>query len=78
MTTRDWVDLGKGIVCVAALGLANLYFLEWRGSLNLAGLRKAHHEIWKRPNRWQRITVCALWGFIIVAFALLVGLNRQR
>jgi hypothetical protein len=52
------------------MSLGILYFLEYHGSL-----RKAHTAIWKKPNRWQLITLCVLWGFIIAAVILLVHIH---
>jgi hypothetical protein len=73
MSQQDWVVFAKSVVFLAAMFLAILYFLEYKGSL-----RKAHATIWKKPVRWQLITVCILWGFIIAAVILLVRIHGSN
>ena len=70
MSHQDWMVFAKVVVFLAAMFLATLYFLEYNGSL-----RRAHSAIWKRPKRWQLITLCVLWGFIIAAVILLVRIH---
>jgi hypothetical protein len=72
MSQQDWMVFAKVVVFLAAMFLAILYFLEYNGSL-----RKAHAAIWRRPKRWQLITLCVLWGFIITAVILLVRVHRS-
>jgi len=77
MSLQDWVAFARSIIGVAALGLAILYFLEW-SPFDLAGLQRAHRNIWKRPKQWQRVAVCALWGFIIAATMLLIWARKSH
>jgi hypothetical protein len=67
MSHQDWVDFVWGIISAAVVFLAILYFLEYNGSL-----KQTHAAIWKKPKRWQLVTLCTLWGFTIVAFVLLI------
>ena len=70
VSQENWVAFAKAAILVPAMGLAILYFLEYKGSL-----KKANAVIWKRPKRWQLITLCALWGFIIAGVVLLVCIH---
>jgi hypothetical protein len=70
MSKQDWVVFAKGVVFLAAMFLGLLYFVEYNGSL-----RKTHAAIWKQPKRWQLITLCVLWGFIIAGVILLVRIH---
>jgi hypothetical protein len=70
MSKQDWLVFVKGVVFMAATGLGILYFLEYYGSF-----RKTHAAIWKKPKRWQLITLCVLWGFIIAGVILLVRIH---
>ena len=70
MSKQDSVVFAKVVVLLAALFLGELYFLEYHGSL-----RQTHTAIWKKPKRWQLITLCVLWGFIIAAVILLVRIH---
>ena len=47
--------------------IARLYFFEWRGSFE-----KTNAVIWKKPKKWQLITVSTLWGLIIVTVTVLI------
>ena len=80
MSHQDWVAFAKGMISVAAMGIAILYFLELRGSLfpTVEALKKAHAAIWKKPRRWQLALVCALWGFIIAGVILLVWIQNSN
>jgi len=71
MSHQDFAAFAKTIIFVAVMFLAILYFLEYKGSL-----KKAHAAVWKKPKRWQLITLCALWGFIIVGVVLLVCVHN--
>ncbi len=73
MSQQDWVVFAKGVVFLAAMFLAILYFLEYNGSLG-----RAHSTIWKKPKRWQLVTLCVLWGFIIGAVILLVRIHSSN
>jgi hypothetical protein len=73
MSQQDWVVFAKVVVFLAAMFLAILYFLEYNGSL-----RRAHTAIWKKPKRWQLITLCVLWSFIIAAVILLVRIHSSN
>jgi hypothetical protein len=73
MSRQDWLGFAKVVVFLAAMFLATLYFLEYNGSL-----RKAHTAIWKKPKRWQLITLCVLWGSIIAAAILLVRIHGSN
>jgi hypothetical protein len=53
MAHQDWMESFKGLVFMAALGIAILYFLEWNGSFSEAAFRQAQRAIGKRPRRWQ-------------------------
>ncbi len=70
MPRQDWVVFAKGVVFLAAIFLAILYFLEYNGSL-----RGAHTAIWKKPKRWQLITLFIPWGFKITALIMLVRIH---
>jgi hypothetical protein len=78
MSHQDWAAFAKGMLAVAATGLAILYFLELRGPFTKAAFLKAHATIWKKPRRWQLITVCALGGFIIAGVVLLVLIQKPN
>jgi hypothetical protein len=73
MSQQDWVIFAEGVIAMAAIFLASLYFLEYHGSL-----KKAHAAIWKKPKRWQLITLCALWSFIVAGVILLVCIHRPN
>jgi len=73
MSHQDWVPLAKTIIFAAAMGLATLYLLEYKGSL-----KKAHATIWKKPKRWQFVMLCALWGFIIAGVVVLVCIHNSN
>ncbi|MGB7591260.1 MAG: hypothetical protein WCD04_17740 [Terriglobia bacterium] len=70
MSHQDWVAFAKIIVFAPALFLATLYYLEYKGSLE-----NAHAAIWKKPKPWQLVTLCALWGLIIVGLVLLLCIH---
>jgi hypothetical protein len=67
MSLRDWGTFVAAMVSMAAIFVAMLYLLEYKGSL-----KKTHAAIWKKPKRWQLVTLCVLWGFIVTAFVLLL------
>jgi len=70
MTKADWLLFAKSLVAVFVI----FYLRVW---LARAGSWKAARKhLWKRPRRWQLITFCVLWGFIIIAFITLVFLKR--
>ncbi|PYU79017.1 MAG: hypothetical protein DMG50_25370 [Acidobacteria bacterium] len=70
MPRQDRVVFAKGVVFLAAIFLAILYFLEYNGSL-----MRAHTAIWKKPKRWQLIAPFILWGFIITVVIMLVRIH---
>jgi hypothetical protein len=78
MTHQDWVEFGEALILSAAVGLAGLYLLEWAGSLRKRALQRANKVIWKKPKRWQVVTVCALWSFVVAGFVLLLWIRRAN
>lgn len=78
MSHRDWMEFFKGLVFIAALGIAILYFLEWNGSFSKAAFRQAHRAIWKKPRRSQLVMVCILWIFIVAGVPLLIWFHRAN
>jgi hypothetical protein len=69
MTHADWVLFVKG--CIGAFAI--FYVRVWVSESSRAGSwRAGHARLWKKPEKWQLITFCALWGFIVVAFIILM------
>ena len=73
MSHEDWVAFAKTIIFAAAIFLATLYVLEYKGSF-----KEAHAAIWRKPKRWQLVAVCALWGLIIGGLVLLLYIHNSR
>jgi len=67
MSHADWVDFVKFIVAAFVIFYLRVWFRESR----LAGSWKAGHaRLWKKPKKWQLVTFCVLWSFILLAFVV--------
>jgi hypothetical protein len=73
MSYQDWMVLAKTIILIPVVFLTGLYLLEWKGSA-----KKTHAAIWKKPKRWQLITLCVLWSFIIASLVLLAYIRNSN
>jgi hypothetical protein len=69
MTHDDWIIVAKVFVALPALFYLRVWNLESRRA---GSWRAGHANLWKKPKKWQLITFCVLWGFIVVAFLLLM------
>lgn len=70
---KEFVEVFEFVGLVALFFLANLYFLEYRGSL-----KEAHAAVWKRPKRWQLMVACILWGLIIASVAMIICFRKPN
>jgi hypothetical protein len=69
MSRTDWLIFVKVIVSAFLLFYLLVWFLE-SGRAN--SWKKGHHRLWKKPKKWQLVTFCVLWGFIIIGFVVLL------
>ncbi len=75
MTRADWFDFAK----YGAVALVIFYLRVWYHESHRAGSwKRGHNALWKKPRKWQVITFCVLWGFIIVGFIVLQLTERTR
>jgi hypothetical protein len=75
MTHSDWATFAKFLIAAFVIFYLRVWFLE----SGLAGSwRAGHAALWKKPKRWQLITLCILWGFIIIAFILAFSIRRAN
>jgi hypothetical protein len=75
MTRADWFDFIKYGSAAAVIFYLRLWHLE---SLRTGSWKKGHAALWKKPKKWQVITFCILWGFIILGFVTLVLTGRTK
>jgi len=74
MTHADWVYFAKFIIAAFVVFYLRVWFLE---SMQAGSWRAGHTKLWKKPKRWQLITFCVLWGFIIIAFIVAFSIRRS-
>jgi hypothetical protein len=75
MTHADWVFFAKFIIAA----LVVFYLSVWLIKSNPPGSwEEGHAALWKKPQRWQLITVCVLWTLIIAAFIVAFAVRRSN
>ena len=68
ITRSDWWIFAKYFTVIAVVFYISVW--DWE-RVRCGSWRAAHQSLWKRPKRWQVITFCALWSFIIISFLIL-------
>ena len=74
MTHEDWLAFAKVVMFAGVIFYLRVWLAE---SSRVGSWRKGHDILWKKPKRWQLVTVCVLWGFIIVAFIVAMLIQRS-
>jgi hypothetical protein len=55
-----------------------MYFRLWASEWRRTGSwRQGHQNLWKKPERWQLVIFCILWGIILAAFIGVAILNLR-
>ena len=75
MTHADWVYFAEFLVAAFVIFYVKVWFLE---SGRAGSWRAGHARLWKKPKKWQLITFCVLWGFIVVAFILAFSIRQSN
>jgi hypothetical protein len=75
MTHEDWLVFVKVIIFAGVIFYLRVWLAE---SARAGSWRKGHDVLWKKPKRWQLVTFCVLWGFIVVAFIVLIWNQRPK
>jgi flagellar biosynthesis protein FlhB len=75
MTHADWIDFAKSIIGSFVVFYLGVWFLE---SGRAGSWRVAHATLWKKPKKWQLITLSVLWTIIIVAFIVALSMRRSK
>ena len=75
MTHDDWVIVAKIFVGLPALFYLGVWNLE---SIRAGSWRAGQANLWKKPKKWQLVTFCALWGFILIALLVLLSIHRSN
>jgi accessory gene regulator protein AgrB len=74
-THADWVYLATSIIGAFVVFYLSVWFWE---SGRAGSWRVAHARMWKKPKKWQLITLCVLWAFIIIALIVAFSIRRPN
>jgi hypothetical protein len=69
MTRADWITFTKTVVALALIAYLSFWNVE---SARAGSWALGHRRLWTKPKKWQLITFCILWCFIIIGFVILV------
>jgi hypothetical protein len=75
MTHADWFFFAKAIIVVFLIFYLRVWLIE---SGRAGSLRAGHAALWKKPKKWQVITFCVLWGFILIALIVAFSIARTN
>jgi len=55
-----------------------VYLRFWSAESARAGSwEKGHQRLWKKPQGWQLVLFCILWGIVLTAFLVAAILNLK-
>jgi len=74
MTHADWLLFAEFLVGVFVIFYINIWFLE---SGQAGSWKAGHKRLWKKPKKWQFITFCILWGFIVIGFVVAYQMRNK-
>jgi hypothetical protein len=75
MTHADWAVFAKFVIAAFVV----FYVSVWLNKSTPPGSwKEGHAELWKKPKRWQLITVCVLWTLIIAAFIVAFAIRSSN
>lgn len=75
MTHGDWILFCEFTFLIVVIFYLRAWHLE---SARGGSWRAGHRSLWKKPQKWQLITFCMLWGFIVLGLILLFATQRSN